>query len=492
MQVILQSRSKAKAKAQRRDSAGSSTRTIFIGGKNSDRCWTRKIFALWLSSVEETDPSSSSRKSTSRQWWSDWILENKRSSSESFSCFVIIGLTKHGRTAWQEEEDKRKDFSIVLILQEQFCTLRALQGHSGRNLIHPSLQDKCHYSGRFLSSTFVMSDVQSILHSIINSGLIPGGQNLSNKTDSVLFTCRSYEQRTQGFWHDRLASTASCTTHAQSMEETSKHGVFGRHQPCSEERIEVLSDTIERHHSSRNTPSLLYPESCSDGKWRSHFRESICVTSASTKDFLETSLDEGIGFRSCSTTRRSCSTSKKFSTNPTKPNPNHDRTGRPVVCSERAPRSQEIETRSSREEDVNHDRRGDPLFAHKERLKHVFLVTARTLIWKKKQITNERRDTLFALNQSVQCYTRLTSTSEYLDCHILLWNKLRTIVFVSSLSRSRITLTDKDLQRDLQQNHAYIPFSEKSKKMIKDVGYVELFELFETDHKTQCKACLSY
>ena len=28
--------------------------------------------------------------------------------------------------------------------------------------------------------------------------------------------------------------------------------------------------------------------------------------------------------------------------------------------------------------------------------------------------------------------------------------------------------------------------------MIQDVGNVELFELFETDSKTQCKACLSY
>ena len=50
----------------------------------------------------------------------------------------------------------------------------------------------------------------------------------------------------------------------------------------------------------------------------------------------------------------------------------------------------------------------------------------------------------------------------------------------------------QDLQRDLQQNNAYNPFTEKSKKMIKDVGNVELFELFETDPKTQCKACLSY
>ena len=50
------------------------------------------------------------------------------------------------------------------------------------------------------------------------------------------------------------------------MEETSEYGVLGRHQSSSEERIEVLSNTIERYHSSRNTPSLLYSESCSDGK----------------------------------------------------------------------------------------------------------------------------------------------------------------------------------------------------------------------------------
>ena len=48
------------------------------------------------------------------------------------------------------------------------------------------------------------------------------------------------------------------------------------------------------------------------------------------------------------------------------------------------------------------------------------------------------------------------------------------------------------LQLDLQQNKAYNPFSATSKKMIKDVGNVELFESFETDPKTQCKACLSY
>ena len=50
----------------------------------------------------------------------------------------------------------------------------------------------------------------------------------------------------------------------------------------------------------------------------------------------------------------------------------------------------------------------------------------------------------------------------------------------------------QSFQRDLQQNKAYNPFSTTSKKMIQDVGNVELFELFETDPKTQCKECLSY
>ena len=48
------------------------------------------------------------------------------------------------------------------------------------------------------------------------------------------------------------------------------------------------------------------------------------------------------------------------------------------------------------------------------------------------------------------------------------------------------------LQQDLQQNDAYNPFSTTTKQMIQDVGNVELFELFETDPKTQCKECLSY
>ena len=96
------------------------------------------------------------------------------------------------------------------------------------------------------------------LQSMINSGLIPRGQNLSKERQTVFFLpVDPMDKEHKDPDTIDLGNTASCTIHAYSMGETSKHGVLGRHQTCSKERIEVLLDTIERHHSSRNTPSLL-------------------------------------------------------------------------------------------------------------------------------------------------------------------------------------------------------------------------------------------
>ena len=48
------------------------------------------------------------------------------------------------------------------------------------------------------------------------------------------------------------------------------------------------------------------------------------------------------------------------------------------------------------------------------------------------------------------------------------------------------------LQRDLQQSQSFNPFSQESKRMIHEVGNIELCELLDTEPKTQCKVCLSY
>ena len=84
----------------------------------------------------------------------------------------------------------------------QYCTdssgtilyLRALQGHSGRNLIDPTLQDNVLIPNNFFQYIYHIGCAIN-LHSIINSGLIPGGQKNEQQTDCILSACGSHGQK---------------------------------------------------------------------------------------------------------------------------------------------------------------------------------------------------------------------------------------------------------------------------------------------------------
>ena len=140
------SRSKAKAKPRRRTPASSSTRAVPI----RERIWT---------DVEPGEYSLSDYAMSKK-------LMERLNSGESktmfrnISCIVIIGLTTSGSTAWQEEET-RKDTSIVLIHQGQSCTselFKVIQDAVSLILL-------CSAMSLFRTvslSTFIMSDVQSI------------------------------------------------------------------------------------------------------------------------------------------------------------------------------------------------------------------------------------------------------------------------------------------------------------------------------------------
>ena len=148
------SRSKAKTKPQKRDFASSSTRTIPI----RERTWTDVEPGK---QSEEIDSSSSLWKSTQR-------LMERLNSEESktifrnISCIVIIGLTKSGRTALQEEEETRKDTSVVLMLRDKkFFTSelsKVIQDAVSLILLYRTMP----LFRTVSSSTFIMSDVQSI------------------------------------------------------------------------------------------------------------------------------------------------------------------------------------------------------------------------------------------------------------------------------------------------------------------------------------------
>ena len=83
---------------------------------------------------------------------------------------------------------RRRSKKEILVLHGYFRNnfyFRALQGHSGRNLVDPSLQDDVIIQRVFFQHIYHIGR-EFNLHSIINNGLIQGGQN-SSKRQTVFF-----------------------------------------------------------------------------------------------------------------------------------------------------------------------------------------------------------------------------------------------------------------------------------------------------------------
>ena len=155
------SRSKAEVKPQRREPASSSTRTVPIG----DRTWTEIEPGKYsISDYEVSKKLIHLLRHGSLPRDNDGAIEFWRIKDYLQKHFLYCHHwcdEKSGRTAWQEEEDKRKDFSSVLILQEQFCTSELFK--SIQDAILSILLYKTMLLFRTVSSsTLITSDVQSI------------------------------------------------------------------------------------------------------------------------------------------------------------------------------------------------------------------------------------------------------------------------------------------------------------------------------------------
>ena len=99
-------------------------------------------------------------------------------------CILNIGLMMYGRAQWQKAEET----NIVLYSSgQEILYIRALQGHSGRNPIDPSLQDNVFIPDNFFEYIYHIGCAIN-LHPITNSGLTPGGQILGKERQTVFFT----------------------------------------------------------------------------------------------------------------------------------------------------------------------------------------------------------------------------------------------------------------------------------------------------------------
>ena len=115
----------------------------------------------------------------------------------NISRIVIIGLTTSGRKPWQEEEETRKDTSIVLIRQEQ-------QNYSEQFLpVHLS----CRMCNQF-----------TFHHQF---GIDTWRSKFEQQTDSILSACGSHGQKHKD--PDTVDLNAPC--HAQYM-----HKAWQKHQ----------------------------------------------------------------------------------------------------------------------------------------------------------------------------------------------------------------------------------------------------------------------
>ena len=230
--------------------------------------------------------------------------------------------------------------------------------------------------------------------------------------------------------------------------------------------------------------------------------------------------------------------SRSLQSNQPIPNPSRDRTGQPVVGTNtrtlqdgrNTSRSQEIDTRSFHEEAVKTDRTGQPVVetgrtqtrsSDDSKSLNVEMAHDRTEQPVVETITenvpdgSQTRSCHESISFNVGDETIRDRTGQPVVNHDessheqTMLNEVNMDFRIPGLPHSVVKHAESSrvrelvkkienhpdrhaLQQDLRQNKAYNPLSAESKRMIQEVGNVELFELFETDPKTQCKACLSY
>ena len=188
------SRSKAKATPQGRNFASSSTRTIPIG----ERTWTDiepQEYSLSDYSVSKNLINLLRHGSLPRE--DDGAIEFWRIKDYLQNHFVYC---HH----WSDEKWKssmarggrnKNIFQYCTDSSGEILYLRALQGHSGRSLIDPTLQDNVIIPSNFFQYIKHVGGAIN-LHFIINSELISGGQNSRHTVFFLLVEHESEPYRT--------------------------------------------------------------------------------------------------------------------------------------------------------------------------------------------------------------------------------------------------------------------------------------------------------
>ena len=172
-------RSKAKAKPQRREPAGCSPRNIPMNARN-------------LIDIEPGKHSLSAYE-VSKKVILRWYNEKKTEQFNSGELRIIrvnfhnflVGLTIVGKHVWQQEEEQKGDISTALMIQEQLFISELFKDIQDATLLILLFKTNVVIQSGFFQHIYHIGCAFN-LHSIINNGLISGGQN-SSKRQTVFF-----------------------------------------------------------------------------------------------------------------------------------------------------------------------------------------------------------------------------------------------------------------------------------------------------------------
>ena len=346
------SRSKAKAKPQRREPAGSSTRTVLIG----ERIWTDVEPGEY--SISDCAVSKKlihllrhGRLPRGRRWRGGG---NKKKYLQDHFVFCHHWSDEKWNSSMAGGGGHKKRFQYCVGSSGTILYLRALQGHSGRSLIDPSLQENVVIPSDFFQYIYHVGCAIN-LHSIINSGLIPGGQNFSNRQTVCFVPVDPMDKNHK----DPDTIDLNTPRHAQHM-----HKAWKRHQNTVYwVDINLALKKGLKFYQTRSNAIILHetlPAYCIPKVVRMETGEVIYEKvyasprpppKISLKHDWMKELRSEVALRPDGQVVQQCKSSQLNQPNP---NRDHDRTGQPVVgCDPRTAqsgrktsRSQEIETRS--------------------------------------------------------------------------------------------------------------------------------------------------
>ena len=396
--------------------------------------------------------------------------------------------------------------------------LRALQGHSGSNLVDPTLQDNV------VIGTGIFHYIYHIgcafnLHSIINNGLIPGGQDLSRR-QTVFFLptdprdeshkdpehidfsvprlaryVHSAWKRHQDavFWVDiDLAIREGLTFYQTRSNAIILQGTLPAYCIPKVERLKTGEVLYERRYMSPRPPPKISLKH--DHNWTKGYDQlGSTVEQRPVGKLAQQSFGEAPRVKLSKPTQ-------------SKPNPICDRSGKPedtervFVERGKTSRSQEIDDKRLHKEHGSSDRTGKPVKLSEDiRVMHAHdgtgepVKSSASTHTVEEFVPAEHRDTASSNANKFN----LATDEENIDFNIpgvpnLMVKRSHGVNVHNLIQKIENHPQRQALQSDLQQHRAFNPFSKESQDAIKAAGNTELCEIVDVEPKGQCRACLTY